>query len=157
LVSVGALRAPVAQQRKVVQAYQVRDARMAALLRSLGYAHRGGPGGGGFGMPSARMAALLRSLAYARGGGSPASVWFGMLSGGGGFGGTSVGMGGSPFSLPAMSGLAGRTALTNRRGHAPVSNAAQIVLGRVRFVTTGPREAASRRCATSVRRSMPVG
>ena len=129
-MSVGALRAPVAQQRKVVQAYQVRDARMAALLRS---------------------------LAYARGGGIPASVWFGMLSGGGGFGGTSVGMGGSPFSLPAMSGLAGRTALTNRRGHAPVSNAAQIVLGTVRFVTTGPREAASRRCATSVRRSMPVG
>jgi len=91
------LRARVAQQQKVVQAYKLRDARMAALLRSLGYARRGGgsPAGGGFGMPS----------------------------GGGGFGGTSpAGMGGSPLSLPAMSALSGlgarnpRTILTSRRG-----------------------------------------
>ena len=49
---VTALRARVAQQQKVVQAYQLRDARMAALLRALAYARRGAGRGGGFGMPS---------------------------------------------------------------------------------------------------------
>jgi hypothetical protein len=47
-----ALRARVTAQQKVVQAYQLRDARMAALLRALAYARRGGGPGGGFGMPS---------------------------------------------------------------------------------------------------------
>jgi cell wall-associated NlpC family hydrolase len=45
-----ALRARVAQQQRVVAAYRARDARMAALVRSMGYAGRVGAGGG-IGMP----------------------------------------------------------------------------------------------------------
>jgi cell wall-associated NlpC family hydrolase len=55
----GALRARVAHQRQVVAAYKMRDARMAALLRSMTYAARASGGGGvmpfggsGFGSPS---------------------------------------------------------------------------------------------------------
>jgi cell wall-associated NlpC family hydrolase len=57
-----ALRQRVAQQQKVVQAYRLRDARMAAALRSMAYATRGAGGasggsalgGGGFGGSPAR-------------------------------------------------------------------------------------------------------
>ena len=42
-----ALRARVAQQQQVVAAHRARDAQMAALLRSMTYAGRGGLGGGG--------------------------------------------------------------------------------------------------------------
>ena len=41
-----ALRHRVAQQQQVVQAYKTRDARMAAMLRSMAYGGRGGVGGG---------------------------------------------------------------------------------------------------------------
>jgi cell wall-associated NlpC family hydrolase len=92
-----ALRARVAQQQKVVAAYQVRDARMAALLRSVAYPGRASGAHGGLGMPL----------------------------GGGGFGGASpAGLGGgAPWSvqgLSALSGLAGgghnpRTALARDR------------------------------------------
>lgn len=48
---IAALRFRVAQQRRVVAAYQLRDARLAALLRTLMYARGGAVGGGGFQIP----------------------------------------------------------------------------------------------------------
>ena len=50
-----ALRARVAQQQHIVNAYRIRDARLATMVRSLAYARRGAAGGGmpmGGGMPS---------------------------------------------------------------------------------------------------------
>jgi peptidoglycan DL-endopeptidase CwlO len=74
-----ALRARVAQQQRVVAVYKTRDARMAALLRSMAYAGR------------------------ARGG----RGWLGMPSGGGGLGGAlPTGFGGAPWSPSGLSGLA---------------------------------------------------
>jgi cell wall-associated NlpC family hydrolase len=74
---IAALRARVAQQQQVVDAYKARDARMAAVLRSLVY----------------------RGAARARSGGMPLGA---MPFGGGGFGGGSR----SP-ALSGLSGLAG--------------------------------------------------
>jgi cell wall-associated NlpC family hydrolase len=59
---IAALRRRVAQQQQVVSAYRVRDARMAAVLRSMAYATRsaggasggGALGGGGVGASAAR-------------------------------------------------------------------------------------------------------
>ena len=73
------LRGRLAQQQQVLQAYKTRDARMAAVLRSMMYQSRMGGGGGG--MPF-----------------SPAG--FGGLGGGGSAGG---GLG----SMPGLSGLSG--------------------------------------------------
>lgn len=50
---VSALRARVAQQQQVVEAYKARDARLAALVRSLRYGS--GRGGAGGGMPFGAM------------------------------------------------------------------------------------------------------
>jgi hypothetical protein len=72
-----ALRSRVAQQQQVVQAYKARDAKMAAMLRSLAYAGRSGVGGGGGGVP----------LAGGGGLGMPQGAGFGGLPlGGGGLG-----------------------------------------------------------------------
>lgn len=53
---VAALRDRVSQQQRVVAAYRIRDARMAALLRALAYPRAGGAGGagavGGMGAPT---------------------------------------------------------------------------------------------------------
>jgi hypothetical protein len=75
---VAALRARVAQQQQVLNAYTTRDARLAATVRSLLYSRRGGSGGG---MPMG-----------------------GMPLGGGGFG-SGGGGGGSPLS--ALGGAGG--------------------------------------------------
>ena len=78
---VAALRARLAHQQQVVAAYKARDAKMAALLRSMAYAGRSSGG---------------------MGGGIPFS--------GGGFGAGSVAGSGSPLSgVSALPGLAGRT------------------------------------------------
>jgi cell wall-associated NlpC family hydrolase len=74
---IAALRARVAQQQRVVDAYKARDARLAAVLRSLAY----------------------RGAGRGRSGGMPLGA---MPFGGGGFGGGS----GSP-ALSGLSGLAG--------------------------------------------------
>lgn len=89
---IAVLRSRLAEQRRLVAAYRLRNARMAALLRS---------------------------LAYPRGGGIPRSG-FGMPSGGGGFDGAISRGGGLPLSLPSMPGLGARchtprTALIGRR------------------------------------------
>ena len=88
------LRGRLAQQQQVLQAYKTRDARMAALLRSMMYQSRMGGGGGG-GMPF-----------------SPAG--FGGLGGGGSAGG---GLG----SMPGLSGLSGLASapITLARGRPP--------------------------------------
>jgi cell wall-associated NlpC family hydrolase len=82
---IAALRARVAEQQQVVNAYQGRDARLAALVRSLAYSQSRGGGGG---MPMG-----------------------GMPFGGDGFGGGGSGGGGSPVSglsgLSRLSGLGG--------------------------------------------------
>jgi cell wall-associated NlpC family hydrolase len=85
-----ALRARVAHQQQVVSAYKARDARMAALLRSMAYAARGSGGtgmpvgGGGFGTsgppatgggsPVQGLPALSAPLQSARGGRQPRVV-----------------------------------------------------------------------------------
>ena len=71
-----ALRARLTQQQQLVAAYRARDARLAALLRSISYPGRSGGAGGG-GMP-----------------------W-----GGGGFGVQPLGGLGGATSAPALSGL----------------------------------------------------
>lgn len=61
-----ALRNRIAQQQHVVAAYKLRDARMAALLRSMAYAL---PAGGGGGMAPPRAAASPPGAMAANGGG----------------------------------------------------------------------------------------
>jgi cell wall-associated NlpC family hydrolase len=105
-----ALRARVAQQQKVVQAYQVRDARMAALLRSMAYAGRAGGAGGGLGTPL----------------------------GGGGFGGASPagrGGGGAPWSLQGQSALS-RLAGGNHNPHTALATRGED--RRASAVSAGP-------------------
>jgi hypothetical protein len=106
-----ALRARLAQQQQVVAAHAAHDARLAALLRSMAYAGRGGGGmrwgGAGFGgaIPGGR-------------GGAP---WSLPLSGPSG----RAGVGRTPRTAPAT------------RGAAPVSNAAGIDLRDIRYDKTG--------------------
>jgi peptidoglycan DL-endopeptidase CwlO len=76
---VSALRSRVVQQQKVVAAYRARDARLAALLRSIAYTGR--PGGGGIPLGTGGF-----------GGGSPAGQ-----------------LGGIPSSLPGLSALSAFT------------------------------------------------
>ena len=52
---VAALRARVAEQAQVVNAYKQLDARLGAMLRELQYSSRGAGGGGGGGMPMGSM------------------------------------------------------------------------------------------------------
>ena len=112
-----ALRARVAQQQHVVAAYKARDAKMAALLRSMAYAGRTGGAGG----------------AMPLGGG-------GFGGGGGGLGG-GFGGGGSGFSLPGLSGLAGPT----RGARDPrIIRAARASDRRAAAVPAGPGGAAVR-------------
>jgi cell wall-associated NlpC family hydrolase len=66
---IAALRARLAHQQRVVAAYKARDARMAALLRSMGYSARAGGGGGG--IPLAGGGLGSRSNAGTGGGGPP--------------------------------------------------------------------------------------
>jgi peptidoglycan DL-endopeptidase CwlO len=103
-----ALRARVAHQQQVVAAYKARDARMAALLRSMTYSARSSGGLGG-----------------------------GIPFGGSGFGGPSSvgsGGGGSPIGgLPALPPLA-RT----HRGRAPHTVLASRVDRRADAVPAGP-------------------
>ncbi len=79
-----ALRNRVAQQQNVVQAYKMRDAQMAAMLRSMAYAARGGVGAGG-GAPTGGGGGL--SMPQAGGLGVPlGSSGIGRWSGAGGSG-----------------------------------------------------------------------
>jgi cell wall-associated NlpC family hydrolase len=66
-----ALRARVAHQQRVVAAYRARDARMAALLRSMAYSARAGGVGGGIPLAGGGLGA--RSNA-GTGGGGPSSM-----------------------------------------------------------------------------------
>jgi cell wall-associated NlpC family hydrolase len=68
---IAALRARLAHQQRVVAAYKARDARMAALLRSMGYSAR--TDGFGSGIPLAGGGLGARSNA-GTGGGGPSSV-----------------------------------------------------------------------------------
>ena len=67
---ISALRARVAQQQQVVNAYKARDARLAAVLRSLAYSQ--GRGGGG-GTPMRGMPFGGGGFGRGGGGGSPLS------------------------------------------------------------------------------------
>jgi hypothetical protein len=90
---IAALRARVAQQQHVLDVYKARDARLAAVLRSLAYRRAGGGTSGGM-----RLGA--------------------MPFGGGGFGGGS----GSP-ALSSLSGLAGLAGVSGgRTPHAALVN-----------------------------------
>ena len=64
---IAALRARVAQQQQVVAAYKARDARLAAVLRSLGY----GQGRRGGGMPMGGMPLGGAGFGNGSGGGGP--------------------------------------------------------------------------------------
>jgi hypothetical protein len=91
------LRGRLAQQQQVLAAYQARDARMAALVRSMAYRVRMGGGG----MPSSPS-----SLGGLGGGGSP----------GGGLG-----------SMPALSGLSGLASSPITLASAVHPNGAQAI------------------------------
>ena len=65
-----ALRNRVAQQQQVVQAYKTRDARMAAMLRSMAYGGRNGVGGGSA-SPMGSGGGMGLAMASSRGGGFP--------------------------------------------------------------------------------------
>jgi cell wall-associated NlpC family hydrolase len=69
---IAALRARLAQQQHVVDAYTARDARLAAMIRSLAYGAAGRGGSGA--MPTGAMP--LRGGGF--GGGSPLSGWSGL-------------------------------------------------------------------------------
>jgi cell wall-associated NlpC family hydrolase len=113
---VAALRARVAEQLQVVNAYKQRDARLAAMLRNLQYS-RGGGGGGGNPMGSMPFSGLgggggglggLSSL------GSLAS-----LGGSGGRGGATLASKDSPFfsgSIAAEPGEGAALAALSKRG-----------------------------------------
>jgi peptidoglycan DL-endopeptidase CwlO len=66
-----ALRARLAQQQHVVNAYRARDARLAALVRSLAYSRRAGAGA----MP---LGAMPFGAGFGGGGGSPVSALSGL-------------------------------------------------------------------------------
>jgi cell wall-associated NlpC family hydrolase len=115
-----ALRARLAQQQRVVAAYKIRDARMAALLRSMAYAGRT-RGGGAAAMPLGGSA--FGTVSPAESGGKSAR---GGLSGLGGLAGVARGRGQHPAVLasridrraaavaPGPGGAAAAVALSKR-------------------------------------------
>ena len=110
-----ALRNRVAEQQQVVQAYKQRDARMAAMLRSMGYGGRGGVGSGG-GSP---MGGGGLSMPKSGGGGGGG---MGLPFGGSGFGGGRSGRGqsgsGTGGRAPSPDIGAGRDLPPGRGGEA---------------------------------------
>ena len=103
---VAALRARVAEQLQVVNAYKQRDARLAAMLRSLQYSSRDAGGG----MP---MGSLPFSGFGAGGGGLGGLSSLGSLAGlggSGGHGGVTLASKDSPFSSSAIASEPGEGA-----------------------------------------------
>jgi cell wall-associated NlpC family hydrolase len=103
---VAALRARVAEQLQVVNAYKQRDARLAAMLRNLQYSQRGGGGGMPMGsMPFSGLGGGGGGLGGLSSIGSLAS-----LGGSGGRGGTTLASKDSPFSSSAIASEPGEGA-----------------------------------------------
>jgi hypothetical protein len=119
---IAALRARVAQQQHVVDAYKARDARLAAMLRSLAY---GGPRRG-------RCGSMLLG-----------AMPFGAATDGGGFGGGSALRGfGGVVSPPAMLARSFDPRTSAASGLAPASVAVATPLGAL-TPDSGPREVAA--------------
>jgi peptidoglycan DL-endopeptidase CwlO len=112
---VAALRARVAEQLQVVNAYKQRDARLAAMLRSLRYSR----GGGGGGMP---MGSMPFSGFGGGGGGLGGLSSLGSLAGlggSGGPGGATLASKDSPFfsgSIASQPGEGAALAALSKRG-----------------------------------------
>jgi hypothetical protein len=159
---IAALRARVAQQQQVVNAYNARDARLAATVRSLLYSRRGGSGGG---MPMGGA-----GLGGGGGGGSPLSA----LGGAGGglaslvgkfnpnpstsapAGGlaTPAGMAGTPLGAltPDSSPLEVAAAIIHearRRGYSPEQTVA-IVSSGMQESNLNPRAASRNRAVENI-------
>jgi hypothetical protein len=121
---VAALRARVAQQQHIVNAYRIRDARLAAMVRSLAYGQGNGVGG-------SPMGGEMPSFGGGSGSGMPA---------GGGLGGGGLGGGGVPLGSLMGSPRPG----TSARWAGPV-DAGRIVGTPLGALTPGssPREVAA--------------
>ncbi len=120
---IAALRARVAEQQQVVSAYKARDARLAALVRSLAY----GQGRGGGGMP-------MGGMPFGSGGGSG--------SGGGGGGSPLSGLGGLTSPLTSLVSRFNPTTSARTGGLPTPGSSAGTPLGAL-TVNSSPREVAA--------------
>jgi cell wall-associated NlpC family hydrolase len=112
---IAALRARVAQQQHVINAYKARDARLAAVVRSLAYSHRSAGGG----MPLGSMP--FRPGGSGAGGGSALSGLSGLAGLGGGNAGRDPGVtlanwGSGPGRVPVEPGQGAARAALSRLG-----------------------------------------